>query len=158
MIREMASNISWLGHDGFLIKAGGRNIVIDPFKLESAVKADILLISHDHFDHCSVDDAAKVLKPRYSHHHRKGFGCQAVRRRSGGRPRRFRGNRGRGCHGGSRLQHQQGFSSQGQRLAGFLSLLIMTSASIMQATRTSSRKWKRWTWTSLCCPSPAPML
>lgn len=63
MIREMVSNIRWLGHDGFLIKAGDKNIVIDPYELESAVEADILLISHDHFDHCSVDDAAKVVKP-----------------------------------------------------------------------------------------------
>ncbi|SHJ34063.1 L-ascorbate metabolism protein UlaG, beta-lactamase superfamily [Desulfatibacillum alkenivorans DSM 16219] len=63
MIREMVSKIRWLGHDGFLIKAGDKNIVIDPYELESAVEADILLISHDHFDHCSVDDAAKVVKP-----------------------------------------------------------------------------------------------
>ena len=63
MVREMVSNIRWLGHDGFLIRANDKNIVIDPYKLDSPVQADILLISHAHFDHCSPDDVAKVQKP-----------------------------------------------------------------------------------------------
>ncbi|MBI9075615.1 MAG: MBL fold metallo-hydrolase [Desulfatibacillum sp.] len=63
MIKEMVSNIRWLGHDGFLIKANDKNIVIDPYELDKAVSADIILISHEHFDHCSPDDVAKVQKP-----------------------------------------------------------------------------------------------
>jgi L-ascorbate metabolism protein UlaG (beta-lactamase superfamily) len=52
--------ISWLGHDSFIIK-NGKTIVIDPFKLRSNPgKADILLISHEHFDHLSLDDIKKV--------------------------------------------------------------------------------------------------
>ena len=53
--------LSWLGHDSFVIK-NGKTIVIDPFKLRSSPsKADILLISHEHFDHFSLDDIKKVV-------------------------------------------------------------------------------------------------
>jgi L-ascorbate metabolism protein UlaG (beta-lactamase superfamily) len=53
--------ISWLGHDSFKIQ-NGKTIIIDPFKLRSSPgKADILLISHEHFDHFSLDDIKKVV-------------------------------------------------------------------------------------------------
>jgi len=43
--------ISWLGHDSFRIK-NGKTVVIDPFKIRpTSEKADILLITHEHFDH-----------------------------------------------------------------------------------------------------------
>ena len=52
--------ISWLGHDSFVIK-NGKTVFVDPFKLRSNPgKADILLISHEHFDHLSLDDIKKV--------------------------------------------------------------------------------------------------
>ncbi len=52
--------ISWLGHDSFKIK-NGKTVIIDPFKIRpTADKADILLISHEHFDHFSLDDIKKV--------------------------------------------------------------------------------------------------
>lgn len=38
-------------------------IYIDPFKIENAVNdADIILITHSHFDHFSPDDIRKVMK------------------------------------------------------------------------------------------------
>src|SRR5947209_9465875 len=52
--------ISWLGHDSFRIK-NGKTIIIDPFKIRAiSDKADILLISHEHFDHLSIDEIKKV--------------------------------------------------------------------------------------------------
>jgi L-ascorbate metabolism protein UlaG (beta-lactamase superfamily) len=52
--------ISWLGHDSFRI-TNGKTVIIDPFKIRPiADKADILLISHEHFDHLSLDDVKKV--------------------------------------------------------------------------------------------------
>ncbi len=58
--------ISWLGHASFLLEGEGKRIYIDPFELaeepEFDEKADILLITHEHFDHCSPDDIRKVRR------------------------------------------------------------------------------------------------
>ncbi|MBW2109483.1 MAG: MBL fold metallo-hydrolase [Deltaproteobacteria bacterium] len=61
-IEDVVKNISWLGHDGFLIKGGGKAIVIDPFKIKACEPADLILISHEHYDHCSAEDVKKVQK------------------------------------------------------------------------------------------------
>ena len=54
--------LSWLGHDGFRIQ-NGKMVYIDPFKIAGGPKADIVLISHEHFDHLSVDDLKKIVTP-----------------------------------------------------------------------------------------------
>lgn len=54
--------IKWLGHSGFLIK-NSKTIYIDPYKIkENSEKADIILITHSHFDHCSVEDIKKIIQ------------------------------------------------------------------------------------------------
>ena len=64
MIDQILDNLRWLGHDGFLLKAGGRNIYFDPFKIKGDLPpADLLLITHEHFDHCSPEDIAKIATP-----------------------------------------------------------------------------------------------
>jgi L-ascorbate metabolism protein UlaG (beta-lactamase superfamily) len=58
----MIENIHWLGHDTFRIE-NDKIIYTDPIKLKSSPpKADLILITHDHFDHCSPDDVAKLVK------------------------------------------------------------------------------------------------
>ncbi len=53
--------ISWLGHDSFLI-SNLKTVAIDPFKIKrQQPHADVLLITHEHFDHCSLDDVNKVI-------------------------------------------------------------------------------------------------
>lgn len=59
-VMELTQGIAWLGHDGFRIEAGGKVVYIDPFKIKGGPKADVVLITHDHFDHNSPEDVAKV--------------------------------------------------------------------------------------------------
>ena len=59
-------NLFWLGHSGFKIKIGEKVIYIDPYKIndsEIVDKADIILITHSHFDHLSQEDIQKIVKP-----------------------------------------------------------------------------------------------
>lgn len=58
--------IHWLGHSGFKIvdTAANVNIFIDPFQVEGHEnEADVLLITHSHFDHCSIKDIKGIIKP-----------------------------------------------------------------------------------------------
>ena len=59
MVQDVIKKIHWLGHDGFRIDSG-KVIYFDPYQIKSAVPADIVFISHDHFDHCSEDDIKKI--------------------------------------------------------------------------------------------------
>ncbi len=61
-VSDVVKNITWLGHDGFLIRAQGQVIVIDPFQVKECEPADIVLITHEHYDHCSPDDVKKIQK------------------------------------------------------------------------------------------------
>jgi L-ascorbate metabolism protein UlaG (beta-lactamase superfamily) len=47
--------LKWLGHASWLIKTGGKNIYIDPYEGEYKEKADIILSTHHHDDHCKTD-------------------------------------------------------------------------------------------------------
>lgn len=53
--------VTWLGHDGFVVAQGDVTIVIDPFKLEKKHAATHVLITHEHFDHMSIEDLQKVV-------------------------------------------------------------------------------------------------
>ena len=56
----------WMGHDGFrIVGYDKKTVYIDPFKIQKAQRnkndANILLISHNHFDHLSIEDLKHVI-------------------------------------------------------------------------------------------------
>lgn len=55
--------IEFLGHSGFLItNGGGKRIVIDPYLVSPKVEhADLILITHSHYDHCSIKDITQLV-------------------------------------------------------------------------------------------------
>ncbi|UCE44278.1 MAG: MBL fold metallo-hydrolase [Candidatus Bathyarchaeota archaeon] len=55
----MGFSVKWLGHASFQIKAEGKNIYIDPYEGEYKDKADLVLATHSHHDHC---DPSKINK------------------------------------------------------------------------------------------------
>jgi L-ascorbate metabolism protein UlaG (beta-lactamase superfamily) len=55
--------ITWLGHDGFRLKKD-KVVYIDPFQLGGTPeRGDLVLVTHEHFDHLSPDDLKKVVSP-----------------------------------------------------------------------------------------------
>ena len=58
---QMVENIHWLGHDGFYAQ-GSKTVYFDPWEISGGPPADVICITHEHFDHCSPDDVAKVAK------------------------------------------------------------------------------------------------
>jgi L-ascorbate metabolism protein UlaG (beta-lactamase superfamily) len=64
MLEYEGVQITWLGHDGFKVKKD-RVIYVDPYQLgPKAEPADVVFVTHEHFDHLSLDDLKKVVTPK----------------------------------------------------------------------------------------------
>ena len=61
----MNVDIDWLGHATFRIK-GDITVYTDPFVLSGPEKADLILITHDHFDHFDKEKIQTLLKEETS--------------------------------------------------------------------------------------------
>jgi len=59
MFEHNGIKIRWYGHDTFTLEKG-ITICIDPYKLSKTIQADLVLISHNHFDHLSLEDLKKT--------------------------------------------------------------------------------------------------
>jgi L-ascorbate metabolism protein UlaG (beta-lactamase superfamily) len=60
---DMVKNIHWLGQAAVRIDAeGGKAVYIDPYQIKGTGKADIVLITHAHSDHLSINDINRVIK------------------------------------------------------------------------------------------------
>jgi L-ascorbate metabolism protein UlaG (beta-lactamase superfamily) len=58
----MLEHIEFLGHATFKIR-GSKLVYTDPYKIEKDETADLILVTHSHFDHCSPDDVRKIAGP-----------------------------------------------------------------------------------------------
>ena len=56
-------DIERLHHAAFKIAAENKTIYIDPYEIKTHKGADFILITHEHFDHCSIPDIMKIVKP-----------------------------------------------------------------------------------------------
>jgi L-ascorbate metabolism protein UlaG (beta-lactamase superfamily) len=55
--------VEWLGHSGFRVRAGRASVYIDPYRVpDDAPKADLILITHGHYDHFSPQDVERLTQ------------------------------------------------------------------------------------------------
>jgi L-ascorbate metabolism protein UlaG (beta-lactamase superfamily) len=55
--------LKWLGHASFLLETQGKKIYIDPYVGDYTEKADAILVSHEHQDHCDLEKLALARSP-----------------------------------------------------------------------------------------------
>lgn len=61
-MKVLGLDITHTGHSGFMIKTD-KIIYFDPYQVPTEEKADIIFISHEHYDHCSIADIKKIIQP-----------------------------------------------------------------------------------------------
>ncbi len=60
----LLDSLEWLGHSGFRVDVrGGATIYIDPYRVDEGPEADLILITHDHYDHFSPQDVERLSGP-----------------------------------------------------------------------------------------------
>ena len=59
----LIDSVEWLGHSGFRLQAGRASVYIDPYRVPAgAPKADLILITHGHYDHFSPQDVERLTE------------------------------------------------------------------------------------------------
>jgi L-ascorbate metabolism protein UlaG (beta-lactamase superfamily) len=57
----LIDSVEWLGHASFRIEVRGATIYIDPYRVSpDAPKADVILVTHGHYDHFSPQDVERL--------------------------------------------------------------------------------------------------
>ncbi|MCK5615714.1 MBL fold metallo-hydrolase [Candidatus Pacearchaeota archaeon] len=54
--------ITWLGHASFLFEGLGKMVYVDPYKVSHGEKADLILVTHGHYDHCDPASISAISK------------------------------------------------------------------------------------------------
>jgi L-ascorbate metabolism protein UlaG (beta-lactamase superfamily) len=57
----LIEGVEWLGHSGFRVRVGRASVYIDPYRVpDAAPRADLILITHGHYDHFSIQDVERL--------------------------------------------------------------------------------------------------
>ncbi|MGI9081717.1 MAG: MBL fold metallo-hydrolase [Thermoleophilaceae bacterium] len=56
----LVDSVEWLGHSAFRIATRGATVYIDPYRVPDGPKADLILVTHGHYDHYSPQDIERL--------------------------------------------------------------------------------------------------
>jgi L-ascorbate metabolism protein UlaG (beta-lactamase superfamily) len=60
----LLDSLEWLGHAGFRVQVGRATVYIDPYRVPpESPRADLILITHGHYDHFSPQDLERLSGP-----------------------------------------------------------------------------------------------
>lgn len=57
--KDLVKNARWLGHASVMVR-GSRTVYVDPWEVAATDPADVILITHDHYDHLSPPDIERL--------------------------------------------------------------------------------------------------
>jgi L-ascorbate metabolism protein UlaG (beta-lactamase superfamily) len=61
----LVDSLEWLGHSGFRLRVGRAFVYIDPYRVpEGSPPADLILVTHGHYDHFSLQDVERLSTGR----------------------------------------------------------------------------------------------
>jgi L-ascorbate metabolism protein UlaG (beta-lactamase superfamily) len=56
----LIDRLEWLGHSSFRLRAGRATVYIDPYRVDAGPPADVILVTHGHYDHFSPRDVERL--------------------------------------------------------------------------------------------------
>lgn len=60
----LLDSVEWLGHSGFRITTREAVIYVDPYRAPDGPEADLILVTHGHYDHFSPQDVERLSHER----------------------------------------------------------------------------------------------
>jgi L-ascorbate metabolism protein UlaG (beta-lactamase superfamily) len=60
----LLDHVEWLGHASFRVRAGRAIVYIDPYRVGGGPPADLILVTHGHYDHFSPQDVERLSGER----------------------------------------------------------------------------------------------